>query len=543
MSSLSPYLGNLGKKNAAHLLRRLTFGASMQTIDNFSTKTVNQAINDIFADIDTPAPPIDPLTGSTWLNPKPDPLVNSEEHLLQQYFQSWHLEQIRKSGTLAKERIAYFYHTHLPVQKSIVHQNAEIYYQNTLFRYYAYGNFKELMKKICIDNAMLHYIDNFLNETSSPNENYAREFMELYTIGKGEQIGEGDYTNYTEDDVQTAAKVLSGYKTDPDFATIDEDTGIPRGYVKTNSDNLAYLHNPDVKTFSDKFQNTQIQPNDIVNGYATKEATLDELDQFVEMIFSQDETAKFLCRKIYRQFVYHKITDEIETDIIAPLAETFRDNDYEIVPVLERLFKSQHFYDTDNSETPDDHIGALIKSPIDLVIGTLNFFEIELPNNTDDLYEAYTGGILKFIEDMDMNFYEPIDVAGYPPYHQTPTYNRYWISAGTIGYRYEFGALLVDGNSSNLGFGLDITTYVDDNISDPSDADTIVSELTEYMFPKDIPQERFDYFLDILTDKLSKQNWKEEWNKFKATNDNKAVKIQLEKLIISLLQSPEYQLF
>ena len=546
MSSLAPYTGNLGKSNAAHLLRRITFGASMQTIDNFATKTANQALIDIFANMNTPEPPIDPQTSKTWLNPKPDPEVNSEEHLLHKYYQSWHLEQMRKSGALGKERIVYFYHTHLPVQQSIVRQSAEIYYQNTLYRYFAFGSLKDLLTKICIDNAMLRYIDNSLNEVSEPNENFAREFLELYTIGKGEQIAVGDYTNYTEDDVQAAAKVLSGYKTDPDFATIDEDTSIPRGYVKTNSDNLAYLHNPDIKTFSSKFQNTQIEPNEIENGYATKEAVLDELDQLVEMIFSQDETAKFLCRKIYRQFVYHVITDEIEQDIITPLAETLRNNDYEIIPVLERLFKSQHFYDTDNATTPDNHRGALIKSPVDLVIGALNFFEIELPTDTEANYAAYTNGILQFIDDMDMNFYEPIDVAGYPPYHQTPTYNRYWISAGTIGYRYEFAALLVAGKNSSgtdFGFNLDITNYVDNNISDPSDPEIIVQELTEYMFPEEILQERFDYFLSILTDKLSKDNWKIEWENYKTTNDNKAVKIQLEKLIIALMQSPEYQLF
>ncbi len=546
MPSLTPYSGDLGKKNAAHLLRRITFGASINTINDFANKTATAALNDIFVDATLPDPPIDLQTGATWLNPKPVPEQNSEEYILFRYYKSWHLEQLRKSKTVAKERLTLLHHIFLPVQGTIVSQTAEIYYQNCLYRHYAYGNIKELIKKVCIDNAMLRYIDNFLNRAASPNENFARELLELYTIGKGELIAPGDYTNYTEDDIKEVAKVLSGYKIDTDFATIDTDTGVPRGYVEVNSDNQAYLHNAEMKIFSSKFNNTQIQPNELIGNYASEKAVIDELDQLIEMIFSKEETAKFLCRRLYRHFVYHKITDEIEQAIITPLAETFRTNNYELLPVLEQLLKSNHFYDADNSETIDDHIGALIKSPIDLVIGTLNFFEIELPTNIEEKYLAYTEGILKFLEDQDMNFYEPIDVAGYPPYHQKPTYNRFWISAGTIGYRYEFAALVVAGQNSSgkdIGFNLNIVDFVDNNISDPSNSNTIVAELTENMFPVEIPQERFDYFLDILNGKLSENYWKQEWNSYKNTKDQKTVKSQLENLIIAIMQSPEYQLF
>ncbi len=546
MPSLSPFTGSLGRENAAHLLRRITFGATREKIDYYANKTVDNALNDFFKDVATPSPPIDPKTGKTWLNPKQNPDINSEGFLLNKYYVAWHLEQIRKSGVSAKEKLVYFYHTYMPVQQSIVRDSAEVYYQNTLYRYYAFGNFKSLMNKICIDNAMLTYIDNNINEAGSPNENFARELMELYTIGKGKLIADGDYTNYTEDDVKEAAKVLSGYKNDKEFKTIDSDTNIPRGYVKVNSTNQAYLHNSETKKFSSKFANTEIKPNKLVDQYATKEAVLDELDQLINMIFDQTETSKFLCRRIYRQFVYHKITTEIETDIITPLAATFKNNNYEIKPVLEQLLKSQHFYDLDNAITTDNHIGALIKSPIDLVIGTLNFFKIQLPSDTNKLYSVYSDSILKAIQEQDMNFYEPIDVAGYPPYHQYPTYNRYWISAGTIGYRYKFAASLVKGeyiDSNGDGVKLDIVDYVKNNVSDPSNSTTIVQELINYIFPVSVEQDRFDYFEGILLDKLSKTNWATEWQKYINTNSDLAIRNQLESLIISLMQSPEYQLF
>lgn len=538
MASLTPYTGNLGLKNAAHLLRRASFGGTRKQIDEFATKTVDEALIVLSQTQSILEKPIDPLTGTTWLNPKADPDINSEQSKLIDCVIAWHLEQIRKSGTNLTERMVWFYHTHLPVQRSIVRSSEEIYYQNALFRFFAYGNFKKLMVKISIDNAMLRYIDNMLNEADSPNENYARELMELYTIGKGPQIGHEDYTNYTEDDVKQAARVLSGYKTDPSFTNIDQDTGIPRGVAYTDADDATIYHDAGVKTFTSKFNNTIIQPNDVQNGYATKDAMLDELSQFINMIFTQDETARFICRKIYRQFIYYKITDEIEADIIEPLAQTFRDNNFDILPVITQLLKSQHFYDMDNATTPDDHIGAMIKSPVELVMGTLKFFNISPPN---DYYQVYNS-IVRSLFDQGIDMYEPIDVAGYPAYHQYPTYNRFWITPNNLPHRYKFAADLVNGNFTNLK--LDIVDYVKntDNISNPADADILLTELIDYLFPQDIPQERYEYFMSILLDTLTKDHWKTEWNDYVSNGDDTVVRTQLEALIKGLLQTPEYQL-
>ena len=119
MASLAPFTGNLGIKNAAHLLRRITFGANRQQIDNFAGMTAAQALDDLFQDTPIPEPPIDPLTGETWLNPAPVQDVNSEEFLLVRYYLSWHLEQMRTSGMSAKERIVYFLHTQIILFKFI----------------------------------------------------------------------------------------------------------------------------------------------------------------------------------------------------------------------------------------------------------------------------------------------------------------------------------------------------------------------------------------------------------------------------------------
>lgn len=538
MASLSPLSGVLGVKNAAHLLRRACFGATKAEIDAFALKTVDEAFAELSVVSDIPEKPIDLKTGSTWLNPKSNPEVNSEQYDLIKYFISWHLEQIRVSGNNLTERMVWFYHSHLPVQQSIVRQSEELYYQNALYRFFAFGNFKDLMVKTCIDNAMLRYIDNWLNRVDSPNENFARELMELYTIGKGPQIGPEDYTNYTEHDVKQAARVLSGFTLDTDFTSIDEDTQIPRGKVAL-SDDYAIYHDAEEKIFSEKFGESLIKPNEIVDGFATEEAVFDELNQFMDMIFAQEETSRFICRKIYRQFVYYKISDEVETDIIEPLAQTFRDNEFEILPVIEQLFKSQHFYDVNNTDTSLKVVGSLIKSPVELVMNTLKFFKIEFPT---EFYSVYTGGIISSIKKQGLDLYEPIDVAGYPAYHQFPTYNRFWITSNNLPNRYKFAADLIQGRFPEIK--LDVLEYVSDtaNISNPADADVLLSELIDYLFPQEIPQERYNFFLNILLDTLDKTHWTSEWNDYVSSNDDTVVRPILENLFVSLLQTPEFQL-
>ena len=252
MPPLDKITGTLGNKNAVHLLRRATFGPTAQNIASFSSMNIDQAMNQLFATVPAPQPPVDPQTGSTWLNPSATGLNSSQEDLTD-YFMAWHLEQMRKSDTSIKERIVWFLHSHIPTRRSLVTRSEYIYYQNALFRYYAFGSFKTLFRKICVDNAMLIYLDNATNDVSSPNENFAREMMELYSIGRGPQIEEGNYTNYTESDIREAARVLTGYMADETFLNNDADTGIPIGQLKTvlsGGSEIANRHDPGQKQFN-----------------------------------------------------------------------------------------------------------------------------------------------------------------------------------------------------------------------------------------------------------------------------------------------------
>ncbi len=551
MASLISYQDILGRKKAAHLLRRMTFGATKQEVDAFAQYTPQQAVAKLLKDpnLEFP-PPKDTATGQNWVNPAPSDANSGNETLMHQV-KCWWLDQMLNAPLSAKEKMSFFMHTHFTTIESRMKYAPALYYQVKLFSYYALGNFKTIAKKICLDHAMLRHLDGNLNEVGKPNENFAREFLELYSIGKGDQIGPTDYTNYTEDDIIAASKIFSGYKEDKDFSSLDIETGLAQVIIQTNDEGLAGRHDASVKQFSHAFDNQQIAPAELMNGKATLEAVLDELDQFVEMIFEKEATALHICRKLYRFFMYYDITDEVEQNVIKPLAVELKASNYELIPVLTSLFTSQHFYDLDNQAKEDNNTGGIIKSPLDLMAGTFRFFKIDMPSQNTDLslfYETYDKGILKILNDQGLDFYEPYEVAGYAAYHQAPAYHRNWISTNYLARRYEFSRLLIEGiknEDEQLLYKLDIVAYIDDtsNITDPTNPELLVRELVDYLLPEEITEERFQYFRKtILLDDLSDINWRKEWEKYKSSGDDSAVKIQLESLIHTIIQSPEYQL-
>ena len=210
-----------------------------------------------------------------------------------------------------RDKITFFLHTTFTTSKDDGTGASTYYFDHLkLLEFYSNGSLKELSKKITLDNAMLLYLDNTTNNANNPNENYAREFLELFTIGKGEQVGDGDYTNYTEVDVQQAARVFSGFKTQLDRSIIDPDTNIPMGRTNTNQ------HDSGDKQFSSAFN------NQIVTGYETSEGMFDEINQLVDMIFSQQATALNYVKKIYRFFVKSEWSQETEDTVINDLSST-----------------------------------------------------------------------------------------------------------------------------------------------------------------------------------------------------------------------------
>ncbi|MEL7342971.1 MAG: DUF1800 family protein, partial [Bacteroidota bacterium] len=248
------------------------------------------------------------------------------------------------------------------------------------------------------------------------------------------------------------------------------------------------------------------------------------------------------------------------------LAQTFRQNDFHFEPVLEQLFKSTHFYDEDDTDNGDEIIGGMIKSPLELYINTINFFQTNTPNPTVDL-EAYYDWMEKrvdrFMEKMGFSIFNPTSVAGYEPMYQEPDFNRYWINPSLLPNRYDhvFSKLVDINNMPVLPEGtFNILNYIEDpanvkpyNGNDPLGnagphdgpriADHLVHEIVDYLLPVSLDADRFKYFRDeLLLDNLSPINWMFEWDNYKATGNAANIYPQLVKLIRGILQSPEFQL-
>jgi uncharacterized protein (DUF1800 family) len=371
-------------------------------------------------------------------------------------------------------------------------------------------------------------------------------------VGKGTQVGPGDYTTFTEQDVQEGARVLSGWGEDLTFENLDPETGIPMGSVKTNQAGLmATQHDAGTKTFSTRFQGRTIAPATVTNNLTTVAETEQELSDFVDMVFEQEATARHICRKLYRFFVYYHITPEVENDIIGPLATLLRNNQFEIKPVLATLLKSQHFYDMDNDLLRDNQVGAIIKSPLELMLSAMRFFKVAMPDpdtQADQLLSGAYEKLIGFMGDQGLNFLEPFDVAGYDAYHQAPVFNRNWISSNYLAQRYKFADHFIEGSGDPMEpytFQVDMMQYVENRalVTNPRNAEETVREIVNYFLPKETSPERFDYFLRaVLLDNLSAINWGFEWDSYVQTGDATAVKGQFNNLVRALMQSPESQL-
>ena len=585
--ALPEYSGPLEIKRAAHLLRRATFGATKPQIDSFAGLTPQEATIQLFGQSLPPAVlPIDPKTGQEWVTTGITD-ANSEEDELEDYLLGWFIGQMMHPSLAyaAREKIVLFLHTHFTMMTEKVYQTRALYFQNELFRQFALDgnsdpeiNFKKLTVKVSVDNAMLLLLDGNLNVKGGFNENYARELLELYSMGRGLEAnppatsGEiGDYGVYREADVQTAARILTGWMYDEDYANIDPDTNLPRGRVKGSPTN-ASAHDNDLtkpKQFSDRFTSVLFPDNTIVpdamlmqGGNPTEESALDEISKLIDLIYEQPETARNICRKIYRFYLWAPHTTEetlIVEGVIDQMVALFTSpaNNFKIQPVIENLLRSDHFYEAATG-VKDDSFGGLIKSPIDLVVGTLRFFNVQLPDmlSQPDAYYEATGEILEHVRNQGMNFYNPYDVAGYEAYHQYPVYHRYWITTNSLSRRYDFIRLLIDPQAM-MSFNVNTYEYVRDHFSDvAADSEALLIALATYLLPHNdgltfddtlddessLTAPRLTYFKNrFLTDvNMDPETyWTTTWNQ---GTDIGELREWLNRLFGALLQSPEYQL-
>ncbi len=535
-TGLKTYKGKWTEEQVVHLLKRTMFGAREEDVHYFKKKKLKKALKELLdPSASQPSPPVnnynDPDTkkeeanyyvdeevpaGATWIDSK---IANGKNNgRRKNSFKSWWLGLMLNQDKNLREKMVLFWHNHFATETNTVDNAIYVYKHNALLRTHALGNFKEMVKAISIDPAMLRYLNGYASTKKAPDENYGRELQELFTVGKGPA------SKYTENDVKAAAKVLTGYKLDN----------------KTFSSSFdPSRHDESDKQFSGFYNNT------IIKG-RKKEEGAQELDDLINMIFSQEEVSKFICRKLYRYFVYHTIDAATEQQVIIPLAAIFRKNEYEIRPVLDVLLSSEHFFDKAN-------YGSIIKSPVDLVVGLCREFKLDFPADSEfmDQYGMWEQ-LRNQAASMQQNIGDPPNVAGWQAYYQEPQYDKLWISSDTLPKRNQFTTRMLNNGftRSNKKIVID-TIALARSLPDPANPDALIADSIKLLFalPLNEPDRQFikrEILLSGLTNMQADHYWTDIWNAFVQKQEDKKnaniVSGKLKNMYKYLMSRPEYQL-
>ncbi|HEV7180525.1 MAG TPA: DUF1800 domain-containing protein [Candidatus Baltobacteraceae bacterium] len=386
-----PYNGAWNGRLAAHLLRRAGFGGSPQDVKRLAAMPVHAAVESFIhfpstAGLAQPDNVFDPYQSGMF--PGGRGMAQMDEtarrdrlkEIRQQSRQSvigmqrWWLNRMLTTPAPLQEKMTFFFHGHFTtaaIQKGV--WPSYVYNQNQLFRDHALGNVRDLAQQVSRDPAMLLYLDNARSDKSHPNENYARELMELFTLGHG---------NYTEQDIRESARAFTGW-------TIDRRTG---RFVENQR-----LHDSGTKQFLGQTGN--FDGSDIVN-----------------IIFRQPAAAKFLASNLLNFFVYN----DPEPALVDALAEVVRKNDFNLAPVLSKLFSSNVFFS-------DRAYRALVKSPVEFVVGSYKLFELPEIEPLAQRALVAMGQVL---------FYPP-NVAGWPG-------GQTWLTSQMMIARENFATALVN---------------------------------------------------------------------------------------------------
>jgi uncharacterized protein (DUF1800 family) len=523
--SMNPYTGPWTKEEAAHLLRRTMFGPTNQQILDAVTNGMATTVTNL---LQIPAIS-DPLAfdanetivpfGTTWVNSVyPSDVAQAQlvETARLMSLGSWVIERINTEQVSIAEKMCLFWQNHFAATAG---SDARATYDyHMLIRQHALGNFKQFVKDMTINPNMLLFLNGATNNVFFPNENFARELLELFTIGKGPQIGPGDYSNYTEDDIFEAAKVLTGYYVDGLRSdTVTDVTAIYNGI----------LHDTSTKTLSYHFGNATITDNGA-----------NEYGDLIDIIFQQNECANFICRKLYRYFVNYDLTTDVETNVIPDMASTLITNNYDILPVLSQLFQSEHFYDIAIR-------GAIIRGPLDMVFsmfnatGTMPGFDLD----TDSQMRLLLYG---FCEQQGQSYAAPPSVAGWPAYYQTPAFSQLWINATTLKSRFEAatGLTLLTGipiNGENLR--LDALNFLD-NLSDPTQPSAIIADVADVFAPKGLSVAQTLILQNLLLQGLSVSDWQMEYGLYLSdpTNPTYAdpIRARMSAVLHYMFRMPEF---
>ena len=265
---------------------------------------------------------------------------------------AWWVYAMLNGGRPAQEKMVLFWHNHFATSIAKVQRTTLMFDQNVLLRKHALGKFGPFLHEMSKDAAMIVWLDNNSNFKSHPNENYAREVMELFSLGVG---------HYTEKDIREAARAFSGWHTNgPEF------------------DFNARFH--------DDGQKTVLGHTGAWNG-----------DDVLDILLKRLDCAEFLVRKLYRHYVSE--LHDPPAKLLAPLAEGFRTTDYDIGALVRRILSSRHFFS-------DHAFRRRIKSPVEYVLGAVRTVHAGDPPPPQPL--------VRRLEVMGQQLFAPPNVKGWP---------------------------------------------------------------------------------------------------------------------------------
>lgn len=530
LTGLTPYQGEWTKTQAAHLLRRTGFGLRPEEVNQLAEMSPEAAVDLLLADQPLPSKPInynfvdDPnvAVGEEWDGKPLIDGVNVNGYRLQS-LRAWTYDNIRKERLSVRERMCEFWNNHFGIAGG---GHGQVRYDfHLLLKTFALGNFKDLVKRVTIDKSMLVFLNGNENFAASPNENYARELLELFTVGKGPQIGSGDYTNYTEKDVRSLARALTGWRNRYVWTTNPALTGesyFDASKHDTGDKELSYHFNSDV----------------IADGGA------EEYKQVIDRIFQQPAVARYICRKLYRHFVYYKVSDAVEAEIIDGLASIFEENDFEIRPVLRALFLSEHFYGV-------DYLGPMIKNPVQLVAGMMRTFNHDHQFDAFEIDQKRRLFIFYYYQAaaMDMDYYYPPSVAGWEAYYQEPSFYRIWINSSTLQARTRFAQTMTSSNGVGLGNGgfgnFDYLDWIK-AIEGANDPNSLIRGITELLLPLSLSDSQLDRLKEVLIPGLPDFEWTVEYGEHLSNPNDQdlavSVGAKLRNLFQAIFALAEFQL-
>ena len=479
---------------ARHLLWRAGFGGTTQEVRRLHAMGLHQAVNHL---VDYQGIEFDcPLQ----IGPKPQPkypkdikkgsdkarqirrTAQKAEREQLQDMRAWWMQRMVTSPRQLEEKLTFFWHGLLVSGYRTVKDSYAMYQQNELYRSQAAGNYGKLLHGLVHDPAMLRYLDNNSNVRGRPNENLAREIMELFSMGEGQ--------GYTEQDIAEAARALTGnvYNREARFVFNRKS------------------HDPGEKTIFGK-----------TGAY--------DGDDVVDLILEQPSTARYIAGKLFTFFAY----ENPDAEIVEGLAKQLRGSNYELRPLLKTLFKSKSFYG-------DQSIARQVKSPVQLVVGTIRALDIERKIGVEQ--KGYLA-MATAAASMEQDILQPPNVKGWDG-------GEAWINTTTVFARYNFAGNLEkrlrpkwDKKAKSFN---DATTLFEGRTF--ADSAAVVDYLVETLFPVPPSSEERTQLITFL-DADGKLPPSAAWaNKTKTPEQRRQrlrINDKLAAVIVLMMSMPEYQ--